>query len=205
MKAVSSCGGKVRTKRIVLVLAILCFAGLMISCAQPPTPASESPTDAESAAPQEPEVPVSQEAEVQGEEAAPHEHPAGAAHQDHDPKHGGTFFMALNQIHHLEGVLDPPGVFRVYIYDAYSAPLGRADLEKTEAAVIWGEQDGAPEIPLRLNAEGNGMEVQAPTPVRFPITLTLLVRFPGSAPGSRRELFTFPFSHFTPHPAAHQH
>src|ERR1700686_705280 len=37
------------------------------------------------------------------------------AHMDHKSKHGGTFFMALDNKHHLEGILVPPGTFRVYL------------------------------------------------------------------------------------------
>ena len=34
--------------------------------------------------------------------------PEKGAHMDHKPKHGGTFFMSLDNVHHLEGVLLPP-------------------------------------------------------------------------------------------------
>ncbi|HWP84620.1 MAG TPA: hypothetical protein VNN17_05485 [Terriglobia bacterium] len=128
----------------------------------------------------------------------------GGAHQDHTSKHGGTFFMALDNRHHLEGTLERPGVFRLYIYDAYTNPISPQELRAVDAKVIWGDEDGAPELPLKPNADGTALEAQAPQPVRFPLTITLLCRFAGSAPNSRPELFTFPFSHYshvdtTPH------
>src|SRR5262245_39909340 len=68
------------------------------------------------------------------------------AHQDHDSKHGGTFFMALDNKHHIEGLLESPGKFEVYLYDDHTRPVSRRELNQARMAVIWGEQDGAPKI-----------------------------------------------------------
>ena len=46
----------------------------------------------------------------------------GTEHSDHDPKHGVIFFMVLDEVHHLEGTLTPPGMFLVYLYDAMTMP-----------------------------------------------------------------------------------
>src|ERR1700733_3997865 len=37
-------------------------------------------------------------------------------HQNHRPQHGGQFFMAEDNIHHLEGVLIAGGTLRIYLY-----------------------------------------------------------------------------------------
>jgi hypothetical protein len=165
----------------LLVFIVVCF---LISCAPQSPPAEESSSGSE--------MPMAGSAP---EAAAPPS--ATHAHSDHDSKHGGTFFMALDNEHHLEGLLVPPGVFRVYLYDEYTHPLSAAALAQTQAEVIWGDVDGAAKLSLKPSPDGTMLEVSAPEPVRFPITLTLLMRFPGAKPDQRSELFTFPFSHYS--------
>lgn len=45
------------------------------------------------------------------------------AHMDHTPKHGGEFFMAPDNKHHVEGVYSKECGFQLYIYDEYTKPL----------------------------------------------------------------------------------
>jgi hypothetical protein len=68
-------------------------------------------------------------------------------HQDHNPKHGGTFFMAMDYQHHVEGVLLPPRVFRVYLYDSHTEPLDAARMEQASGVVRIGDAENAPEVP----------------------------------------------------------
>jgi hypothetical protein len=180
----------------VLLLALL----ILNSCSkQPAAPQAEASAPSETAAAAPGTGQVSEPAH--GDETQ-----AADAHTDHDSKHGGTFFMALNNQHHLEGVLESPGVFRVYLYDDHTRPLDRAGVEQTQAAVIWGDEDGSPQIEMKPAAEGAMLEAKAPGTVRFPVTLTLLVRFPGAPADARRELFTFPFSHYSHRPSqSHDH
>ena len=185
---------------------ILMLIGYLTACSQQ----SSSPTEATSNEPAASPAGEVSSMEAPGSDAV-HGDSAddahifeGGAHQDHDSKHGGTFFMALDNRHHLEGALERPGVFRLYIYDAFTEPVSMEELQQTDAKVIWGETDGAPEIQLKPSADGSCMEAEAPAPVHFPITLTLLTRLPGTSPNARPELFTFPFSHYshidvTPH------
>lgn len=117
-------------------------------------------------------------------------------HQDHNPKHGGTFFMAMDNKHHLEGTLRPPGIFRVYLYDAYAKPLSKNKVKEASGTVQLGDSPDAPKIPLTLSKDGRTLEVALGKDVKFPFTLTLLLHFPDTLPNAKPELFTFPFSHY---------
>lgn len=46
------------------------------------------------------------------------------AHTDHRPRHGGAFFMAPDKIHHLEGTYSDRCGFRLYLYNAFTKPIG---------------------------------------------------------------------------------
>jgi hypothetical protein len=192
-------------QRAVLALSWAGVAWGLAACSQAtqqPEQAAQPSVAADSAAA------VVEPGEAQAQEtpgAAAHEHAEEStaaprpnhAHSDHDSKHGGTFFMALDNKHHLEGVLRPPGVFQIYLYDEYTRPVSRAVLEQTEGTVEWGETEDAPKSAVKVSQDGTVLEASYPGALRFPITLTLLMRFPGSSPDAKRELFTFPFSHYT--------
>ncbi|MDK1021795.1 MAG: hypothetical protein QGD90_09195, partial [Candidatus Hydrogenedentes bacterium] len=45
------------------------------------------------------------------------------SHMDHEPLHGGWFFMADNMFHHIEGAMPRPGELRVYFYDDFKQPI----------------------------------------------------------------------------------
>jgi hypothetical protein len=125
-------------------------------------------------------------------------HPAAdGAHQDHDPKHGGTFFMALDSHHHLEGLLERPGVFRVYLYDSHTRALPPGKMRQASGTVLVGDSDNAPEVRLQLSSDGRTLEAALDRGIKLPVTLTLLLRFPGMARDAKPELFTFPFREFS--------
>ena len=105
--------------------------------------------------------------------------------------------MAQDEKHHLEGILLSPGTFRVFLYDERSHPLSKMQLAKADAKVIWGRQEQAPETALKPSNDGLTLEAAAPAKLTLPSELTLLIRFPGAAPDSRPELFTFPFAKFS--------
>jgi hypothetical protein len=118
-------------------------------------------------------------------------------HMDHHPKHGGIFFMALDEKHHLEGLLLPTGTFCVYVYDAYTKPVSLNQLRQVSATVIWGDADNAPRTRMAPSKDGRRLEsVLGSGRPKLPITLTLLAHFPGESPKARPELFTFPFKTF---------
>lgn len=105
--------------------------------------------------------------------------------------------MALDDKHHLEGVLIPPGIFRIYLYDAHTHLLSPAEMKNASGKVQWGGSEDSPELPLTLGKDGKTLESVFDRELRFPLTLTLWLHLPGSPPDARPELFTFPFSHYT--------
>src|SRR5204862_4011537 len=86
------------------------------------------------------------------------------SHGDHNPRHGGQFFMADDNWHHLEGTLARPNVFRVYFYDDFTRPLAiagfAAPVTKPDAD---GRDNGAPStIRPERTTDRHTLEMRAP-------------------------------------------
>jgi hypothetical protein len=110
------------------------------------------------------------------------------AHGNHNPQHGGAFFMAPDNWHHLEGAYFQPGVFRLYLYDDFTRPLKSADIRAAQARVIL-TKDGK-EFPLVRN--GQFMEARVGS-LPFPAVMQARIRFKPDAP---EHLFDFTFEQF---------
>jgi hypothetical protein len=127
-------------------------------------------------------------------------------HGNHNPRHGGQFFMAPDNWHHLEGTYPRDRTFRLYIYDDYSRPLSRADLRQVEGRVVTQETfDAATRIttevetfPLRASRNGAYLEARI-GPARLPLELAAKIRLQRGAPEYR---FDFTFAAITREPAA---
>ena len=120
------------------------------------------------------------------------------AHGDHNPKHGGIFFMAPDNWHHLEGTYPIAGRFRVYVYDDYSKPLSVADARKVRGRVVTKEvfdsKSGTTRelasAPLVLARNGTFFEARI-EPLALPAKLTAKIAFRSGDKESRFD-FTFP-------------
>ncbi len=60
-------------------------------------------------------------------------------HGNHNPQHGGQFFMAPDNWHHVEGVHPSARLFRLFVYDDYGRPLPAAKLKDVNARVVTKE------------------------------------------------------------------
>jgi len=192
-------------------MALLALLGVLITaCGRQQQTSPEQHMASANASAEASEVPSQQEArhsnmtQMPPADTTPHPSAGTKPHQDHDSQHGGTFFMALDEKHHLEGVLLSPGTFRVFLYDERSHPLSKRQVARADAQVTWGRQENSPATALKPSSDGFTLEAAAPGKLTLPTELTLLIRFPGAAPDSRPELFTFPFAKFTPEHTIHR-
>ena len=106
-----------------------------------------------------------------------------STHANHNPRHGGLFFMAPDLWHHLEGAYIDD-VFRVYLYDDYTKPLA-ADLKTAVSGRIVTKETFDPKtrttteltvFPLKASAEGDYLEARVGR-MTFPAEMTAKLRF----------------------------
>jgi hypothetical protein len=96
-------------------------------------------------------------------------------HGDHNPKHGGSFFMVSNNWH-LEVTHPAASAFRLYIYDNYSKPFSPPGLTARIAQTIdaAGRRTDVA-IPFARTTRGY-YEARVPN-VAVPVTIEAKVRF----------------------------
>lgn len=126
------------------------------------------------------------------------------AHGNHNPQHGGQFFMAPDNWHHVEGVYLPSGVFRLYLYDDFTKPLPLAKVTAIKARVVTQQTfDPATRttkeitvFPLVRNGRFLEARVGALT---MPARMSAKVKFDAAAP---EHLFDFSFEEYSKDPGA---
>jgi hypothetical protein len=120
-----------------------------------------------------------------------------STHANHNPRHGGLFFMAPDLWHHLEGAY-MDDVFRVYLYDDYTKPL-TPDLRRAVTGRVVTKETFDPRtrttteitvFPLKPSADGEYLEARVGK-VRFPADMTAKVRF---TRGGEEYRFDFTFA-----------
>jgi heavy metal-binding protein len=109
-------------------------------------------------------------------------------HGNHNPQHGGQFFMAPDNWHHLEGAYVSPDLFRLYLYDDFTKPLALAHVRDTTARVIL---SSGSEFPLAR--KGRYLEARIGR-LPFPVTMRAKVKFQPEAP---EHLFDFSFEQYS--------
>jgi hypothetical protein len=123
------------------------------------------------------------------------------AHGDHNPKHGGIFFMAPDNWHHLEGTYPAAGRFRVYVYDDFSKPLNMTEARKVRGRVVTKEMFDAKtgttrelaSAPLVLARNGAFFEARI-DPLALPAKMTAKISFRA---GDKESRFDFTFASYS--------
>jgi hypothetical protein len=118
-------------------------------------------------------------------------------HGDHNPRHGGSFFMADDSWHHLEGTYPPGGPFRVFFYDDYTRPMPVKGFSGSVVLLDANEKE-LDSFPLKPGRITNAIEA----PIKgatLPLKVKLKVKF--EAEGKERP-FDFTFAENTKEPSS---
>jgi len=129
-----------------------------------------------------------------------------STHANHNPRHGGLFFMAPDLWHHLEGTYQSDEIFRAYLYDDYTKPLPQDLAKLVTGRVVTKEVfDSATRttkeiaaFPLKTAAGGEYLEAR-PGRMKLPAEITVKVKFKNDADEYR---FDFTFAEFSTDKAA---
>lgn len=122
-------------------------------------------------------------------------------HGDHNPRHGGVFFMASDRWHHVEGTLIEPGLFRLHLYDDFTRPLAataaRGAVRRVRRSPVDGSLEEGAAIPLLPSTNGPFLEA-ALGGIELPLEISAFVRFGGEGDGGEPHRFDFYFTSPSP-------
>jgi hypothetical protein len=129
-----------------------------------------------------------------------------STHANHNPRHGGLFFMAPDLWHHLEGTYESDQAFRVFLYDDYTKPLSPDLAKQVTGRIVTDERfDAATKttkeitaFPLKLSADGDYLEAKVGR-LKFPAEVTAKLKFKN---GDQEYRFDFTFAEFSVDKAA---
>jgi hypothetical protein len=124
-----------------------------------------------------------------------------STHANHNPRHGGLFFMAPDLWHHLEGTYESDEIFRVYLYDDYTKPLPLDLTKQVTGRIVTKETfDAATKttreitaVPLKISSDGDYLEARLGR-IKFPADMTAKLKFKG---GDQEYRFDFTFAEFS--------
>lgn len=117
--------------------------------------------------------------------------PNAPTHQDHNARHGGTFFMVADNYHHIEGTYPRQGRFELYSYDDHTRAISAEPLSG------WVEVDTDPSAkrhPLRFDRSCDCLVADIVPAPAFPAQLSARVKFPVRGDGTGEHyLYNFEF------------
>ncbi|MEQ1868522.1 MAG: heavy metal-binding domain-containing protein [Vicinamibacterales bacterium] len=122
-----------------------------------------------------------------------------AAHGDHNPKHGGQFFMAADRWHHLEGTYPTLGLVRLHLYDNFTRPMSPKGVTGTLLLLDQMNKEVAA-YPLVAARDNRTMTAKIPAArAALPLNAAVKIKFKPTEP---ENFFNFPFSKFSIEPPA---
>ena len=123
-------------------------------------------------------------------------------HGNHNPQHGGLFFMAPDNWHHLEGTFPRARLVRIYLYDDYTKPLPRDQVKLVQGRIITTSSVGGAtrevSFPLALSRDGQYLEATVDSRA-LPASIVAKVKLKADAPEYH---FDFTFTEFSKQPPA---
>ena len=119
------------------------------------------------------------------------------AHGDHNPVHGGQFFMAEDNWHHVEGTYPSTGLFRAFFYDNFKKPIPGKDFSGSLIVLDKANKEAAT-IPLVSSRDGKTLEARIPQQLTtLPLKTAATIKYD---PKMREQRFDFAFTELSKDP-----